>query len=91
MHKLISRPPEPPPEPLYRNPFANWPPNLSCFCGSSFKFKKCHRFKFNELVTLKEYDTLKPDFERLLKHVEHLKKKGYVYYNTDTKRKLEIK
>lgn len=41
------------------NPLKQWPRNLTCFCGSKKKFKKCCMPRIRDLVTEKEAEELK--------------------------------
>lgn len=61
------------------NPFIHWPRNLSCFCGSGEKFKKCHESKLQMGCSEHEYKVLKPDFDKILSHVERLHDSGVTY------------
>ncbi len=58
------------PDMQVQNPFVKWPPNLSCFCGSGRKFKKCCQDKIVKTVTETDSKILAPDFERVLKLVQ---------------------
>jgi hypothetical protein len=65
----------------YKNPFCDWPRNLSCFCGRGLKFKRCHEkaVKARMRVTKEEWKTLQYDFERLLNRVMNLSKIGHPF------------
>lgn len=62
-----------------KNPFNKWPRNLSCFCGSGQKFKKCHENKLNLIISQKEYEVLKPDFDKTLAFVQKQNEQGIGY------------
>ena len=64
---------------MVSNPFIKWPSNLSCFCGSGRKFKKCCQGKIGKTVTEAESSTLKHDFDRILKYAQSLAAKGERY------------
>lgn len=61
------------------NPFCKWPRNLSCFCGTGLKFKKCCGLKLHDRVLAKDYRILKEDFDRVVKFVKKLKSQGVSY------------
>lgn len=62
-----------------KNPFAAWPRNLQCFCGSGKKFKKCHEGQLDKPISLEEANQLKPDFDKVLAEVQSLHDQGIGY------------
>lgn len=66
------------------NPFTKWPVNLSCFCGSGFKFKKCCQFKIPKAIKKENLAMLDRNFSHLLRHVQGLKAAGLVYFNEES-------
>lgn len=69
---------------LVYNPFIKWPRNLSCFCGSAQKFKKCCESTIPFGVPAKKAHILATDFDRVLTHVKKLHDAGLVYSNQET-------
>lgn len=61
------------------NPFKSWPRNLFCFCGSGRKFKNCCDLTLGTIVKASEVETLKPEFERMLKVVQEMSETGVRY------------
>lgn len=58
---------------LVPNPFKNWPRNLTCFCGSGIKFKKCCDHKIYDRVNPSLAESYKSDYKKALKFVQDLK------------------
>lgn len=63
----------------FDNPFKKWPVNLSCFCGSGKKFKKCHVEQVQTFVSRANYNILIADYEKSLAHVQGLHDRGNIY------------
>lgn len=61
------------------NPFSRWPRNLSCFCGSGVKFKKCHQGKIAAGVKQDQAKGLERDYKKVLAHVEGLQERGHIF------------
>lgn len=64
---------------LVDNPYAQWPENLVCYCGTGKKFKHCHSGKVNSQVSEKEREVLVKDFDGMLKYIKDLQSKGKPY------------
>ncbi len=64
---------------LVDNPYAKWPENLTCYCGSGKAFKHCHSGKVNSQVSEKEAEILAKDFEGMQKYIKDLKSQGKNY------------
>jgi hypothetical protein len=69
---------------LAPNPFSKWPVNLSCFCGSGMKFKKCCEPKMPSQVPVKDAEILKADFEKQLQHVQGIHDRGNIFKKQGT-------
>lgn len=66
-------------EQKYKNPFCNWPRNLSCFCGRGKRFKNCHEKTIPKIVTKEQCGILIGDYNKLLSRVMNLKSVGHVF------------
>lgn len=61
------------------NPFNKWPRNLTCFCGSGRKFKKCCVDQVFHAIPDKIEKATKKDFEKLLSQITALHNKGITF------------
>ena len=61
------------------NPFAKWPRNIPCFCGSGKKFKKCCEMTLGPKVTPADALILQPDFDRMLSLIQTNHDQGVGY------------
>lgn len=66
-------------EELEPHPFKGWPRNLSCFCGSGKKFKRCHEETLPAKCPKKFSEVLAADFKTSLAHVQQIHDGGNIY------------
>lgn len=61
------------------NPFNQWPNNLSCYCGSGKKFKRCHRADMPKHISKADHPALDESFKKQLAHVQAIAEGGNIY------------
>lgn len=61
------------------NPWAKWPPNLYCVCGSGKKFKKCHMNNVSPAILVTDLERATAEFKNAVRHVQALKNVGLIF------------